>query len=126
MRDDRPVGELLREWRRRRELSQLDLALQAEVSARHISFVETGRTIPSRAMVLRLAEHLAVPVRERNRLLVAAGHAPVYRECPLEDPDLAKAHEAVERVLRGHPIRRRSRCPSGSSTAAASCACSTP
>ncbi|MEU5885136.1 helix-turn-helix transcriptional regulator [Spirillospora sp. NPDC047279] len=102
MTDDRPVGELLREWRHRRRLSQLDLAIQADVSARHVSFVETGRTIPSRAMVLHLAEHLGVPLRERNRLLVAAGHAPVYAQRPLDDPDLAKALEAVERVLRGH------------------------
>ncbi|MFG2003243.1 helix-turn-helix domain-containing protein [Spirillospora sp. NPDC048911] len=99
---DRPVGELLREWRHRRKLSQLDLAIQADVSPRHVSFVETGRTIPSRPMVLHLAEHLGVPLRERNRLLVAAGHAPVYRQRPLDDPDLAKALEAVQRVLRGH------------------------
>ncbi|PZG22099.1 helix-turn-helix domain-containing protein [Nonomuraea aridisoli] len=98
----RPVGELLREWRHRRGLSQLDLAIQAQVSARHVSFVETGRTIPSSAMVLRLAEHLGVPLRERNRLLVAAGHAPVVRERPLEDPHLMPARDALEQVLRGH------------------------
>ncbi|GAA2583809.1 helix-turn-helix transcriptional regulator [Actinomadura fulvescens] len=102
MTEDRPVGELLREWRHRRKLSQLDLAIQADVSPRHVSFVETGRTIPSRPMVLHLAEHLGIPLRERNRLLVAAGHAPVYRQRPLDDPDMAKALEAVERVLRGH------------------------
>ncbi|KAB2346393.1 helix-turn-helix domain-containing protein [Actinomadura rudentiformis] len=102
MTEDRPVGELLRDWRHRRKLSQLDLAIQADVSPRHVSFVETGRTIPSRPMVLHLAEHLGVPLRERNRLLVAAGHAPVYQQRPLDDPDLAKALEAVERVLRGH------------------------
>lgn len=102
MREDRPVGELLREWRRRRELSQLDLAIQAEVSARHVSFVETGRTIPSRSMLIHLAEHLGVPLRDRNRLLVAAGHAPFYRERPLDDPDLAEARKALEQVLRGH------------------------
>ncbi|MGK5557541.1 helix-turn-helix domain-containing protein [Actinomadura kijaniata] len=102
MTGDRPVGELLREWRHRRGLSQLDLAIQAGVSARHVSFVETGRTIPSSAMVLRLAEHLGVPLRERNRLLVAAGHAPVVRERPLEDPDLASARTALEQILRGH------------------------
>ncbi|MFI0448497.1 helix-turn-helix domain-containing protein [Actinomadura sp. 6N118] len=102
MTDDRPVGELLRDWRHRRKLSQLDLAIQADVSPRHVSFVETGRTIPSRSMVLHLAEHLGVPLRERNRLLVAAGHAPVYQQRPLDDPDLAKALAAVERVLRGH------------------------
>ncbi|GAA2216568.1 helix-turn-helix transcriptional regulator [Nonomuraea monospora] len=102
MRQDRPVGELLREWRHRRKLSQLDLALQADVSARHVSFVETGRTIPSRSMVIHLAEHLGVPLRERNRLLVAAGHAPAYRHRPLDDPDLAGARAALEQVLRGH------------------------
>ncbi|MFC5835564.1 helix-turn-helix domain-containing protein [Nonomuraea insulae] len=96
------VGELLREWRRRRGLSQLDLAIQAEVSTRHISFVETGRTVPSSSMVVHLAEHLGVPLRERNRLLVAAGHAPVYRERPLDDPDLDKARAALEQVLRAH------------------------
>lgn len=99
---DRPVGELLREWRHRRRLSQLDLALRAEVSTRHVSFVETGRTIPSSAMVLHLAEQLGVPLRERNRLLVAAGHAPVFRQRPLADPDMAKAREAVTAVLRAH------------------------
>ncbi|MEU8399457.1 helix-turn-helix transcriptional regulator [Nonomuraea sp. NPDC048892] len=102
MTSDQPIGALLREWRHRRGLSQLDLALQAEVSARHVSFVETGRTIPSSAMVLRLAEHLGVPLRERNRLLVAAGHAPVVRERPLQDPQLATARKVLERVLRGH------------------------
>jgi transcriptional regulator with XRE-family HTH domain len=99
---DRPVGELLREWRRRRQLSQLDLAIQAEVSSRHVSFVETGRTIPSRPMVLHLAEHLQVPLRERNRLLVAAGYAPVFRERPLDAPDLAAARDALQQILRGH------------------------
>jgi transcriptional regulator with XRE-family HTH domain len=102
MRSDRPIGELLREWRHRSRLSQLDLAIQAEVSPRHISFVETGRTIPSSAMVLHLAEQLRVPLRERNRLLVAAGHAPVFREQPLHDPDLARARETVQQVLLGH------------------------
>ncbi|WP_431900617.1 helix-turn-helix domain-containing protein [Nonomuraea sp. bgisy101] len=102
MMQDRPAGELLREWRHRRGLTQLDLAIQAEVSARHVSFVETGRTIPSSAMVLRLAEHLGVPLRERNRLLVAAGHAPVVRERPLDDPQLASAREVLEQILRGH------------------------
>ncbi|RSM99608.1 transcriptional regulator [Nonomuraea sp. WAC 01424] len=102
MTHDRPVGELLREWRHRRGLSQLDLAIQAEVSARHVSFVETGRTIPSSPMVMRLAEHLGVPLRERNRLLVAAGHAPVVRERPLEDPQLASARNVLEQILRGH------------------------
>jgi transcriptional regulator with XRE-family HTH domain len=99
---DRPVGVLLREWRNRRKLSQLDLAIQADVSARHVSFVETGRTIPSSAMVLHLAEHLGVPLRERNRLLVAAGHAPLYQQRPLDDPDLDRVREALERFVRAH------------------------
>ncbi|TMR17707.1 helix-turn-helix domain-containing protein [Nonomuraea turkmeniaca] len=102
MHHDRPVGELLRMWRHRRGLTQLDLAIQAEVSARHVSFVETGRTIPSSAMVLHLAEQLAVPLRERNRLLVAAGHAPVFRQRPLEDPDLVRARGVLEQIVRGH------------------------
>ncbi|MBF6137475.1 helix-turn-helix domain-containing protein [Nocardia otitidiscaviarum] len=102
MEGDRPVGEQLREWRRLRRLSQLDLALSADTSARHISFVETGRTVPSREMVLRLAEFLDVPLRERNRLLVAAGHAPRYRRREWNDPALASAREAVWRVLRAH------------------------
>jgi transcriptional regulator with XRE-family HTH domain len=95
-------GPLLREWRSRRRLSQLDLALDAEVSARHLSFVETGRAQPSRDMVLRLAEHLRVPLRERNTLLVAAGYAPAFRERPLDDPALGPAREAVDLVLKGH------------------------
>lgn len=99
---DRPVGELLREWRRRRHLSQLDLAIQAGVSSRHVSFVETGRTVPSRRMVLHLAEHLQVPLRERNRLLVAAGYAPVFQERPLDAPDLTTARDALQQILRGH------------------------
>ncbi|MEU0564979.1 helix-turn-helix transcriptional regulator [Nonomuraea sp. NPDC005983] len=99
---DQPVGELLREWRRRRNLSQLGLALLADVSSRHVSFVETGRTMPSRSMVLHLAESLGVPLRERNRLLLAAGYAPVYPERPIDGPDLARAHEALGHVLRGH------------------------
>lgn len=74
----RPVGELLREWRERRRLSQLDLANQAEISARHLSFVETGRSRPTAAMIMRLTEHLGVPLRERNVLLLAGGFAPAY------------------------------------------------
>jgi transcriptional regulator with XRE-family HTH domain len=96
------VGDLLREWRRRRGLSQLDLAIQADVSSRHVSFVETGRTVPSRRMVLHLAEHLQVPLRERNRLLVAAGYAPVFRERPLDGPDLRAARQALRQILRAH------------------------
>ncbi|WP_330242269.1 helix-turn-helix transcriptional regulator [Streptomyces sp. NBC_00525] len=96
------VGELLRRWRHRRRVSQLDLALAAGVSARHVSLVETGKTNPSADMVLRLAERLDVPLRERNRLLLAAGFAPRYPERPLGDGALAAAREAVERVLRAH------------------------
>jgi transcriptional regulator with XRE-family HTH domain len=97
-----PVGDLVREWRQRRRLSQLDLALKADVSARHLSFVETGRAQPSRDMVLHLAEQLDVPLRERNTLLLAAGFAPGFPERPLQDPALAGARDAVERVLAGH------------------------
>jgi transcriptional regulator with XRE-family HTH domain len=97
-----PVGTLLREWRQRRRLSQLDLAGEADISTRHLSFVETGRALPSREMVLRLAERLEVPLRERNRLLTAAGYAPMFGERGLDDPALAAAREAVELVLRGH------------------------
>lgn len=98
----RPVGELIRQWRERRRISQLDLSISAEISARHLSFVETGRANPSRDMVLRLGEHLDVPLRERNQLLLAAGYAPAYRESGLDDPDLAVARQAVRRVLTGH------------------------
>jgi transcriptional regulator with XRE-family HTH domain len=96
------VGELLRTWRQRRRLSQLDLGLDADVSPRHLSFVETGRSLPSREMLLRLSEHLDVPLRERNVLLVAAGYAPLYRERGLADPDLQAARTAVELVLNAH------------------------
>lgn len=98
----RPVGDLLREWRQRRRLSQLDLALDAEISTRHLSFVETGRAAPSRDMVLHLAHQLDVPLRERNALLLAAGYAPMFPERPLDDPALRAAREAVERVLAAH------------------------
>jgi len=98
----RPVGDLFREWRQRRRISQLDLALKADVSARHLSFVETGRSQPSREMVMRLAQQLDIPLRERNGLLLAAGYAPAFQERPLEDPALAGARHAVERVLAGH------------------------
>jgi len=98
----RPVGELLREWRDRRRISQLDLAISADISTRHLSFVETGRSKPSRDMVLRLGEHLDVPLRERNQLLLAAGYAPVYPEGGLADPDLAAARQAVRQLLTGH------------------------
>ncbi len=96
------VGPLLRDWRRRRRLSQLDLALEAGVSARHLSFVETGRSRPSPEMVLRLAERLDVPLRECNQLLLAAGYAPVYEQHALDDPDMAPVREALDQILRGH------------------------
>jgi transcriptional regulator with XRE-family HTH domain len=96
------VGAQLREWRQRRHMSQLDLAVHADVSTRHLSFVETGRSLPSREMVLRLADRLEVPLRERNRLLTAAGYAPLYAERRLDDPAMAVARHAVEMVLRAH------------------------
>lgn len=95
----RPVGNLLREWRQRRRLSQLDLACEAGISTRHLSFVETGRALPSREMQLHLAEQLEVPVRERNVLLVAAGYASVFPERSLRDPALAAARAAIDLVL---------------------------
>lgn len=98
----RPIGELLREWRERRRLSQLELALRAEISARHLSFVETSRSRPSREMVLHLAEQLDVPLRERNHLLLAAGYAPVYAETALDSPQMSAVRAAVRRVLAGH------------------------
>jgi transcriptional regulator with XRE-family HTH domain len=97
-----PVGELLRSWRQRRSLSQLELSLGAAVSSRHLSFVETGRARPSREMVLRLAEELQVPLRERNSLLLAAGYAPVYQERPLGAPEMDDVRRAVDRFLRAH------------------------
>lgn len=95
-------GDHLRAWRQRRHLSQLDLAGHAEISARHLSFVETGRAAPSRDMVLRLAERLDVPLRERNVLLVAAGFAPAFPDRPLDDPALSAARQAVETILKAH------------------------
>jgi transcriptional regulator with XRE-family HTH domain len=98
----RPVGELLRQWRTRRRLSQLDLANLAEVSTRHLSFVETGRAAPSREMILHLTEHLEVPLRERNRLLLAAGYAPVYRESTMDDPGMAAVRQTLRQVMVAH------------------------
>jgi transcriptional regulator with XRE-family HTH domain len=98
----RPVGDLLREWRQRRRMSQLLLASEADISTRHLSFVESGRATPSREMIMHLAERLDVPLRARNALLVAAGYAPLFRERPLSDPQLNAAREAVDRVLKGH------------------------
>jgi transcriptional regulator with XRE-family HTH domain len=96
-----PVGYHLREWRRRRRMSQLDLACEAEISSRHLSFVETGRSTPSREMVLRLAERLEVPMRERNLLLIAAGYAPVFAERDLDSPELMAARKAIDIILEG-------------------------
>ncbi len=96
------VGTLLRDWRMRRRRSQLDLALDARVSARHLSFVESGRARPSRGLLLSLGEVLDLPLRERNRLLLAAGFAPHFPEHRLESPVLAGAREAVERLLAAH------------------------
>ena len=96
------VGDHLREWRQRRHLSQLDLAGDAEISARHLSFVETGRAAPSREMVLKLAERLEVPLRERNVLLVAAGFAPAFPQRSLDDPALKSARAAIDLVLKAH------------------------
>lgn len=95
-------GPLLREWRQRRHVSQLDLALEGNISTRHLSFIETGRSRPSREMVLALADQLSVPLRDRNVLLAAAGYAPVFSERTLEDPDLAAVREAVQQVIEGH------------------------
>ena len=102
MHNVQPVGTQLREWRQRRRLSQLDLAGHAEVSTRHLSYLETGRAQPSREMVLRLADRLDVPLRERNGLLTAAGFAPLYREHALADPEMRAPAQAVELVLKAH------------------------
>jgi transcriptional regulator with XRE-family HTH domain len=96
------VGPRLREWRQRRRLSQLDLALAAGISARHVSFVETGRSRPSADMVLLLAEHLDVPLRARNELLLLAGHAPRYAQQDLDAPAMQPVRDVLETILRGH------------------------
>lgn len=96
------VGEVLREWRARRRLSQLHLAIEADVSARHLSFVESGRSAPSRELLLRLAEPLEMPLHERNRLLLAAGYAPMFAEHPLDAPEMTAAMAAVKRILDSH------------------------
>jgi transcriptional regulator with XRE-family HTH domain len=98
----RTVGDMLRDWRQRRRMSQLLLASEAEISTRHLSFVESGRALPSREMVMHLAERLDVPLRARNALLVAAGYAPLYRERQLSDPQLDAARAAIDLVLKGH------------------------
>ncbi len=97
----RSVGQLLREWRQRRRLSQLDLAIEAEISARHLSFVETGRSRPTSDMIMRLSEHLGVPLRDRNALLLAGGYAPAYPEHGLDEPELAAVRAALRQVLDG-------------------------
>ena len=97
-----PVGTLLREWRHRRRISQFELALESGVSSRHLSFVETGRSRPSAALVLQLAEQLEVPLRDRNQLLLAAGYAPVFAESDLDAPEVGPVRDAIEQVLRGH------------------------
>lgn len=96
------AGNLIREWRTRRRMSQLDLAAEADISQRHLSFVESGRAAPSREMVLHLAEQLDIPLRQRNQILLAAGYAPTFGERRLDDPSLAPAMAAVELVLKSH------------------------
>ncbi len=98
----RGIGGLLRGWRQRRRLSQLDLAIAAEVSTRHLSFVETGRARPSREFVIHLAEQLEVPLRQRNSLLLAAGYAPVYRQTPLGADEMTPVRAALDKIIRGH------------------------
>jgi transcriptional regulator with XRE-family HTH domain len=97
-----PVGGLLREWRERRRLSQLELSIQANISTRHLSFVETGRSRPSSDMILHLSEHLDVPLRDRNRLLLAGGYAPVYAETGFDAPQMSAVATAIGKVLAGH------------------------
>lgn len=96
------VGTLLRQWRERQRVTQQELALEAEISARHLSFVETGRSKPGRVMLLRVLKQLEVPFREQNRILLAAGHAPAYPERSLDDPDLAPVREALDVILSSH------------------------
>jgi transcriptional regulator with XRE-family HTH domain len=96
------VGKMVRSWRELRRFSQLDLAIEAEISQRHLSFIENGRAVPSREMVLHLAQHLEIPFRDRNVMLLAAGYSPVYRDRPLEDPMLSHAKSALERLLEAH------------------------
>lgn len=98
--DRLPFGVLLRRWRERRRMTQSDLALSAESSTRHLSCLETGRAQPSRDMILRLAGHLEIPLRDRNLLMLAAGFAPAFEERPLAE--LASARQAIEQVLTAH------------------------
>jgi transcriptional regulator with XRE-family HTH domain len=97
-----PVGLLLREWRQRRRLSQFELALESGVSSRHLSFVETGRSLPSAEMIIHLADQLEVPLRDRNQLLLAGGYAPAYTQNDLDAPDMGPVRDAIEQVLRAH------------------------
>lgn len=97
-----PLGEQLRDWRSRRRMSQMDLALETEISTRHLSFIETGRSKPSPQMLGRIADWLDIPHRARNALLLAAGYAPDYQERPLDSPDMAAMRAIVEHVLKGH------------------------
>lgn len=96
------IGALVRSWREQRRLSQLDLAIEAEISQKHLSFIENGRAAPSRDMVITLADHLDVPLRDRNALLLAAGFAPIYRDRPLDDPALVQARAAIDQLLKAH------------------------
>ncbi|MFC9894704.1 helix-turn-helix domain-containing protein [Nocardia sp. NPDC127579] len=96
------AGDLLRHWRLRRRLSQLELAGRAETSTRHLSFIETGRATPSRAMLANLCEHLQIPLRERNRLLLAAGYAPAFAEPAIDAPEMAPVRAAMGQILAGH------------------------
>jgi len=97
-----PIGHLMKAWREQRRLSQLDLASEARISQKHLSFIESGRSQPSRDMIVHLADHLDVPLRERNALLLAAGFAPFYRDRPLDDPALVRARTTIERILKAH------------------------
>lgn len=98
---NRAFGVHLRDWRRRRRMSQLDCALETEISQKHLSFIESGRSVPSRDMVIRLTESLEVPLRERNTMLLAAGYAPLYLARGLNDPSLAAARAAIDLILKG-------------------------
>ncbi len=98
----RPFGVHLRDWRTRRRMSQLDCALETEISQKHLSFIESGRSVPSRDMVIRLTESLDVPLRERNLMLLAAGYAPLYMARSLDDPSLAAAKAAIDLILKAH------------------------
>ena len=98
----RPIGDLIREWRQRRRLSQFDLACDAEISTKHLSFLENGRAMPSREMLLQVADRLAVPLRDRNIMLCAAGFAPSYRERSLSDPEFGPARQSIDLILVAH------------------------